>query len=83
MEASVASQIRRAMVEKSRVLRQQCIPISDSFGFPDFVLKSPFGRYDGNVYESFFQRVMVAPKSTSLPSYWRDVFGAFTMPDDS
>ena len=34
----------------------QCIPLVDSFGLSDTLLRSPLGRYDGNVYEHYFER---------------------------
>ena len=42
-------------------LRDDCIPLTDAFDFPDKVLKSTIGRYDGNVYEALFD---AAQKST-------------------
>lgn len=35
-------------------LRPDCVTLVDSFDFPDHVLKSTLGRYDGNVYEALF-----------------------------
>lgn len=32
-------------------LRKQVIGLTDGFGFPDFILKAPIGRYDGDIYE--------------------------------
>ena len=35
-------------------IRPDCIPLVDAFDYPDNVLKSSIGRYDGNVYEALF-----------------------------
>lgn len=32
-------------------LRKQVIGLTDSFGFPDFVLKAPIAKYDGDIYQ--------------------------------
>jgi acyl-CoA oxidase len=29
----------------------------DAFAIPDYVLNSPLGRFDGNIYESYFATV--------------------------
>jgi acyl-CoA oxidase len=31
-------------------MRKDVIGLTDGFGLPDFVLKSPIARYDGNIY---------------------------------
>lgn len=32
-------------------MRYEIIGLTDAFGYPDFVLKAPIARYDGNIYE--------------------------------
>jgi acyl-CoA oxidase len=51
-------------------IREQAIPLVDAFNFPDFILKSPLGRYDGNIYTHYFNRVKSAPyiEENSSPS---------------
>ncbi|KCV71317.1 hypothetical protein H696_02263 [Fonticula alba] len=38
-------------------IRADAVPLVDSFALPDFILASPFGRYDGDVYRAYFDRV--------------------------
>lgn len=38
-------------------VRQFAIPMIDAFSFSDFVINSPFGRFDGNVYQAYFDMV--------------------------
>jgi len=35
-------------------IRPDCIALCDGFDYPDNILKSTIGKYDGNVYESLF-----------------------------
>eukprot|EP00127_Corallochytrium_limacisporum_P002570 Clim_evm6s134 gene=Clim_evmTU6s134 len=54
----------------SRHVRQNAVPLVDSFDFEDWMIRSPFGRYDGNIYEYYFQRVNEAPGATGKAPYY-------------
>lgn len=43
-------------------IRPNCVALVDAFGFPDHILTSSIGRYDGNIYEALF----VNAKASSL-----------------
>lgn len=43
------------------VLRPNAVGIVDAFDYPDFVLGSALGAYDGNVYERLFAEAMKSP----------------------
>ncbi len=47
--------IRKCYLELCKEVRKECIPLVDSWGFPDFVLKAPLGKYDGNIYPGINQ----------------------------
>lgn len=32
-------------------MRNEVIGLTDGFGLPDFVLKAPIAKYDGNIYQ--------------------------------
>ncbi|KAG0190177.1 fatty-acyl coenzyme A oxidase [Apophysomyces sp. BC1034] len=38
-------------------VRDQAIPLVDAFNLSDFIINSPLGRADGNVYEHYFEQV--------------------------
>ncbi|KAG7528732.1 hypothetical protein FFLO_05958 [Filobasidium floriforme] len=38
-------------------LRKIAIPVVDSFAFSDHLVNSPLGRYDGRIYEAYFDQV--------------------------
>jgi acyl-CoA oxidase len=46
--------VRQAAYHLMAEIRPDCVTLVDSFDFPDYVLKSSIGRYDGNVYEALF-----------------------------
>lgn len=43
--------IEKAYFKFCKSLRPQVVGLTDSYGLPDFVLKAPIGKYDGNIYE--------------------------------
>ncbi|KAG0359166.1 fatty-acyl coenzyme A oxidase [Podila minutissima] len=40
-----------------REVRQEYIPLIDAFNYTDYMINSPLGVYDGNVYEKYFEQV--------------------------
>ncbi|KAG0266816.1 fatty-acyl coenzyme A oxidase [Mortierella polycephala] len=40
-----------------REVRQEYIPLIDAFNYSDYMVNSPLGVYDGNVYEKYFDQV--------------------------
>ncbi|KAF9991889.1 fatty-acyl coenzyme A oxidase [Entomortierella chlamydospora] len=40
-----------------RDVRQEYIPLIDAFNLSDYMINSPLGVYDGNVYEKYFDQV--------------------------
>jgi len=51
------TEIRQLYVE----LRPDAVGLTDAFHLSDYVLNSVLGRFDGNVYEAFFERVKSQP----------------------
>jgi len=51
-------------------IREVAVPLVDSFNLPDFILRSPLGRKDGNIYESYLEKVKSSPENqTQLTPY--------------
>ena len=46
-----------------KVVRKEAVPLVDAFDFPDGVLNSALGRYDGDVYNHLFQWAQKAPRN--------------------
>lgn len=53
-------------------VRKECIPLVDAFDHPDWILKAPFGRYDGAIYTHYFHTVKDAPNAVGVSPYWRE-----------
>ncbi|KAI9347166.1 acyl-CoA dehydrogenase/oxidase C-terminal [Zopfochytrium polystomum] len=65
--------IRTKINELCRVIRKQAVCLTDSFGFSDYFINSPFGRYDGNIYEHYFRAVQRKHEPGQVPEYFRRV----------
>ncbi|KAI7903339.1 acyl-CoA dehydrogenase/oxidase [Cokeromyces recurvatus] len=61
--------IEKTYLELCKSLRKQVIGLTDGFGFPDFILKAPIAKYDGDIYQTYIDTLLTAPKSTGIPSY--------------
>lgn len=70
MNAKQAKLIRQQIVDSCKDIRPQVVPLIDAFAIPDWVIKSPFGRYDGDIYNKYFEMVNSAPNAVGRPSYW-------------
>ncbi|RKP26128.1 acyl-CoA dehydrogenase/oxidase C-terminal [Syncephalis pseudoplumigaleata] len=50
LSSAQSASIRRAFLDGCADLRKDAVPLVDAWGFPDFIIKAPIGRYDGNIY---------------------------------
>ncbi|XP_041073318.1 peroxisomal acyl-coenzyme A oxidase 1 isoform X4 [Carcharodon carcharias] len=55
------SQVHQRVKELLAVIRPNAVPLVDAFDYPDAVLASVLGRYDGNVYEHMFEWAKKSP----------------------
>ncbi|KAI9017695.1 acyl-CoA dehydrogenase/oxidase C-terminal [Gaertneriomyces semiglobifer] len=62
--------IRTSTSRLCRDIRHHAIPLTDSFNYSDFILNSPLGRYDGNIYEAYFGKVRSAHPAAAVPEYF-------------
>ncbi|KAG1055545.1 hypothetical protein G6F43_002500 [Rhizopus delemar] len=49
--------VRMSVNDLCRQVRDQAIPLVDSFNLSDYAINSPLGRKDGNVYVHYFEQV--------------------------
>ncbi|CEG71334.1 Putative Acyl-coenzyme A oxidase [Rhizopus microsporus] len=61
--------IEKTYTDMCKSLRYQVIGLTDGFGIPDFVLKAPIAKYDGDIYQTYFDTLLTAPRSTGIPPY--------------
>lgn len=63
-------------------VRQQAIPLTDSFNFSDFFINSAIGHKDGNVYENYFELVKRQNPSKPQAPYYNDIIKPFVLRHD-
>ncbi|KAK9675300.1 fatty-acyl coenzyme A oxidase [Basidiobolus ranarum] len=64
--------IREQVNHLCSVIRPDAIPLVDSFNYSDYIINSPLGRYDGNVYEAYFNLVKSNNPQEPVP-YFKSV----------
>jgi len=52
-----------------RDVRAEAVLLVDSFNYPDYIVNSPLGRYDGNVYERYYDQVKRANPPAPHPYF--------------
>ncbi|TPX56083.1 acyl-CoA oxidase [Powellomyces hirtus] len=62
--------IRESVNALCLAVRENAIPLTDSFNLSDFMLNSPFGRADGDIYTAYFAAVQKAHKPGAIPTYF-------------
>jgi acyl-CoA oxidase len=70
LSGSHAKMIRQLFVDQCKDLRTDAVPLVDAWAIPDFVIKAPIGKYDGDIYPAYFATVNAAQKSFDPPAYW-------------
>ncbi|KAJ2455419.1 fatty-acyl coenzyme A oxidase [Coemansia sp. RSA 2336] len=50
-------------------VRPDAVPLTDAFGYTDYVVNSPLGRYDGDVYEKYFELVTSLNPQKPIPYF--------------
>ncbi|KAJ1960975.1 fatty-acyl coenzyme A oxidase [Dipsacomyces acuminosporus] len=50
-------------------VRKDAIPLTDAFNYTDYVVNSPLGRYDGNIYEKYFELVTSLNPTKPVPYF--------------
>lgn len=71
--------IRASVTNLCKDIRNNAIPLTDSFDYSDFMLNSPLGRADGNIYEAYFGMVQKAHKAGAIPKYFQKEVGISTV----
>jgi alkylation response protein AidB-like acyl-CoA dehydrogenase len=77
-DGSQTKAIRNRFSALCSELRRDAVPLVDAFGYPDFILKSSLGRYDGDIYNHYFQTVREAPGCVGVPSYFEESIAPLT-----
>eukprot|EP00842_Homolaphlyctis_polyrhiza_P003945 jgi/Hompol1/4551/HPOL_000107-RA len=62
--------VRTRVSELCKELRSDVIPLTDAFNFSDFIINSPLGKYDGDIYKSYFELVSTSHPPAKVPPYF-------------
>jgi len=63
-----ARMLRKTLRSLLTSVRSDAVPLVDAFGFPDYLLNSMIGKYDGNVYEALYELTKSDPMNkTRVP----------------
>jgi acyl-CoA oxidase len=73
MSAQQMTFVRQQVLDLCRLVRSDAVALVDAFNLPDFLLNSPLGRYDGDVYVNYFNLVKQRNPPQHPPSYFKRV----------
>jgi len=66
------------VLQLCRDLRADAAGLVDAFNYPDFILKAPLGRYDGDIYRAYFETITSVEGSQERPWYFDEVVKPMT-----
>jgi acyl-CoA oxidase len=72
-----AKQLRRLVHQSIQDVRADAVPYVDAFSFSDFVVQSPLGRNDGNIYEHYFNEVKTQHPQRDRPPWYETLIRPF------
>ncbi len=61
------------------IVRKEAVPLVDAFDFPDEILNSALGRYDGDVYTHLYQWAQRAPRNKKKVLYSTCIYDAVVL----
>lgn len=68
-----AKMYKEAILYLLPYIKREAITLIDAIAPPDFILNSPLGMSDGEMYKHMETRIMSAPNALTRPSWWQDV----------
>lgn len=64
--------IRESILRLCGELKDNAVSLVDVLAPPDFILNSPIGASDGEIYKNLYGAMLQGEKVMERPSYWRD-----------
>uniref|UniRef100_S4RR37 Acyl-coenzyme A oxidase n=1 Tax=Petromyzon marinus TaxID=7757 RepID=S4RR37_PETMA len=65
--------IRNSIVRLCAQLKDEAVALVDVFAPPDFILNSPIGRADGQIYQNLWSTMLQGPGVLERPSWWQEM----------
>ncbi|RUP47399.1 hypothetical protein BC936DRAFT_145780 [Jimgerdemannia flammicorona] len=72
--------VRDLYIRLCKETRTDAVPLTDAWAFPDFVLKAPIGRADGDIYSAYMETLRAAPGCFGPPPYFEQQIRPLTDP---
>ncbi|KAL0487225.1 acyl-CoA oxidase [Acrasis kona] len=74
-------EVRSSLQQLLKELRSDAVGLVDAFNFPDFLLRSALGRFDGNAYDHMIDEAMKQGLNTKEgDEYMRNAFSEYVKP---
>lgn len=55
------------------LIKREAITLVDAIAPPDFIINSPLGMSDGEIYKHMETRIMSAPNALTRPDWWHNI----------
>uniref|UniRef100_A0A182SS26 Acyl-CoA oxidase C-terminal domain-containing protein n=1 Tax=Anopheles maculatus TaxID=74869 RepID=A0A182SS26_9DIPT len=65
--------VQEAILQLLPIVKQDAVAMIDALAPPDFILNSPLGAADGNVYERMEAEIMAGQDVTGRASWWHEI----------
>uniref|UniRef100_A0A182YEA8 Acyl-coenzyme A oxidase n=1 Tax=Anopheles stephensi TaxID=30069 RepID=A0A182YEA8_ANOST len=74
--ANAFALVQEAILQLLPAVKRDAVAMIDSLAPPDFMLNSPLGAADGNVYERMEAEIMAGPDVTGRATWWDEIIPA-------
>lgn len=64
---------KEAILQLLPLIKREAIALVDSIAPPDFIINSPLGMSDGQLYKHMETRIFSAPQALTRPKWWEDI----------
>ncbi|XP_069134207.1 peroxisomal acyl-coenzyme A oxidase 3-like [Argopecten irradians] len=64
--------IQEAILRLCHALKGEAVSLVDAIAPTDFILNSPIGRSDGQIYKNLYGAMIQGPNALERPSWWKD-----------
>uniref|UniRef100_A0A182MXH8 Acyl-coenzyme A oxidase n=1 Tax=Anopheles dirus TaxID=7168 RepID=A0A182MXH8_9DIPT len=76
VEMSALHLVQEAILQLLPIVKQDAVAMVDSLAPPDFVLNSPLGASDGDIYTRMESEIMAGSEVTGRASWWHEILNS-------